>query len=78
MKGIQFQQREGKGVKGQFLSYKETAFLISRSVYNKGIAPSMFFTKPYEVAYKKFIDSELVKSMGQDVEIIIDFELKDL
>ena len=73
MKGLQFRNKDN----GQFMSYKQTAFLITRSVYNKGIAPSMFFTKPYEVAYKKFIDSELVKSIGQDVQIIIDFELKD-
>jgi len=40
---IQFRDRKT----GKFLSYKSTAFLISRSIYQKGIKPSLFFTKPF-------------------------------
>ncbi|AWH84925.1 hypothetical protein HYN59_07200 [Flavobacterium album] len=43
-KKIQFKD---KGT-GKFLSSKQTAFLITRSVYNKGIKTSGFLTKPFE------------------------------
>jgi hypothetical protein len=76
-KGIQFRQKEGKGVKGQFLSYKQTSFLIRRAIWNKGIKPSLFFTKPFEAGYKKYIDVDLMKAFSQDVETIIDYNLKE-
>jgi hypothetical protein len=75
-KGIQFKQKEGKGVKGQFLSYNETAYLIRRAIWNKGIKPSMFFTKPFEAGYKKYIDTDLFKAFGQDLDTIVDVNLK--
>lgn len=76
-RGIQFRQRDGKGTKGQFLSYKETAFLITRSVYQTGIRPSMFFTKPFEAGYKKYLDKELIEQFALDVEDLMQTTLKD-
>lgn len=52
---------------GQFMSYNSTAFLITRSLYNKGIKPSLFFTKPFEKAFKN-LPSELVEKYGLDIE----------
>jgi len=72
-KGIQFRDKNT----GKYMSYKQTSFLISRSVYNKGITPSLFFTKPYNEAVKKFLGSDLMKAASQDVDIIIDVQLKD-
>ena len=77
-KGIQFRQKEGKGVKGQFLSYKNTAFLISRSIYTTGLRPSLFFTKPFEKGYEKYIDQDLINQFALDVESLIDYSLKDI
>jgi hypothetical protein len=48
-RGIQFKDRKS----GRFLSYQSTAFLISRSIYQKGIKPSLFFTKPFVAAFKR-------------------------
>ena len=50
---------------GKFLSYDSTAFLITRSIYHKGIAPSLFFTKPFEKAYKR-LPQDLVEAFGLD------------
>lgn len=50
---------------GKFLSYDSTAFLITRSIYNKGIAPSLFFTTPFNKAFKNLPD-DLVKAYGLD------------
>jgi hypothetical protein len=68
-----FQFRDKKT--GKFMSYDSTAFLITRSVYNKGIKPSLFFTKPFEQAFKKLPD-ELVEKFGLDVEDFLAFTLK--
>ncbi len=50
---------------GQFSSRKSLAFLIARSVFRNGIKPSLFFTKPFEAAYKK-LPQELVEAYGLD------------
>jgi hypothetical protein len=65
-----------EGSKGRFLSYQETASLITRSIFHKGIKPSLFFTKPFEAGYKKYIDVDLLKAFGEDMDTIIDFNLK--
>ena len=76
-KGFQFRSKE-EGSKGRFLSYDSTAYLITRSIFNKGIKPSLFFTKPFEAGYKKYIDVDLLKAFGQDVETMVDYNLKDI
>jgi hypothetical protein len=56
-KKIQFKDRRT----GKFLSYKSTAWLIARSVYNKGIPATGFLTKPFEEEFlklpKKLLDA---------------------
>lgn len=66
-KGIQFKDRKS----GRFLSYQSTAFLISRSIYQKGIKPSLFFTKPFVAAFKRLPD-ELIEaySIGLEKDLI--------
>lgn len=49
--------------KGKFVSRKSLQFLIARSIYKNGIRPSMFFTKPFEAAYKK-LPNELIDKYG--------------
>jgi hypothetical protein len=73
-KGIQFRDKKT----GKFISYKSTAFLISRSIFMTGLKPSLFFTKPFEAGYKKYIDTDLANAFGLDVETIIDYNLKGL
>ena len=73
-RGIQFRDKKT----GKFISYQSTAFLISRSIFMTGMKPSLFFTRPFEAGYKKYIDTDLAKAFGLDVETIIDYNLKDL
>lgn len=70
-KKIQFKNREN----GQFLSYKSTAYIIARSIFNKGMKPSLFFTKPFEKGYMKYIDIDLIKAFSVDVDTLVDFNL---
>ena len=55
-----------RDAKGRLISRKSLKFLIARSIYRNGIKPSMFFTKPFEVAYDKLPD-ELVEAYGIDI-----------
>ena len=48
---------------GKFASRKSLAFLIARSVFRNGIKPSLFFTKPFEAAYKR-LPEDVVEKYG--------------
>lgn len=67
---IRFRDRETNKV----MTYDQTAFLITRSIYRKGMKPSLFFTKPFENAYKN-LPNELVEKFGLDLDSLIDFTL---
>tara|TARA_R110002126_G_scaffold35837_3_gene109771 strand:+ start:957 stop:1487 length:531 start_codon:yes stop_codon:yes gene_type:complete len=73
LKGIQFRDKKS----GRFLSYKSTAFLITRSIYQTGIKASLFFTKPFTKAFKRLPD-ELVKaySIGLEKQIQLNLNKK--
>lgn len=69
-KRIQFKDKRT----GKFMSYQNTSFLITRSVYNKGIKPSLFFTKPFEKAFQRLPD-ELIEAYGLDVEQFLQYTI---
>jgi hypothetical protein len=73
VKDRRFQFRDR--VNGRFLSFESTAFLISRSIWNKGIAPSEFFSKPFEEAFKTLPD-QLIKAYGLEVDKLLKSSLK--
>ena len=70
-KGIQFRNK-----KGQYITSKNTSFLISRSIYQKGIKPSLFFTKPFEAAFNRLPD-ELIVQFGLDVNEFLEETVKN-
>lgn len=55
----------GKG--GKFEKRKGLNFAIAKSIYKKGIRPSMFFTKPFAAAFKRLPD-ELVEAYAIGIE----------
>ena len=62
-KGIQWKDRKT----GRFMSHKSMGYLIARSIYSKGIRPSLFFTKPFEKYYNKLPD-ELMEMFAFDLD----------
>lgn len=64
-----------KDKKGKFMSYDSTACIITRSIYAKGIRPTLFFTKPFEAAYKR-LPQELVNDLKIDLEKIFNYSIK--
>ena len=53
--------------KGRFVKRKGLAFVIARSIFEKGIKPTLFFTKPFEKFYKR-LPNQLVEKYGLDME----------
>jgi len=72
-----------KGIKGsrdksgKFIPRKTLQFLIAKSIFDKGIKASMFFTKPFEAAFKRLPD-ELVEaySIGLEKQIQVNINKK--
>jgi hypothetical protein len=66
---------------GKFQSRKGIQFAIARSIFYNGIKPSLFFTKPFEKAYKTLPDV-LIDKYGLDAEQllnqILDQNLKNI
>ena len=70
-RNIRLRDAGGKFKKG---NYNTIGFLISRSIFRKGIKPSLFFTKPFEQAFEK-LPNELIEAYGLDVEEFLQFTL---
>lgn len=57
----------GRDKQGRFIKQDSTAFLIQRSIRDYGMKPSLFFTKPFQNAFKN-LDEELVEAFGLDID----------
>tara|TARA_R110002020_G_scaffold403008_1_gene613126 strand:+ start:1661 stop:2170 length:510 start_codon:yes stop_codon:yes gene_type:complete len=62
---------------GKFTSRESLKFAIAKSIYKNGIRPSMFFTKPFEAAFKRLPD-ELIEaySIGIEKQIQVNIDKK--
>lgn len=70
-RGIQFRNK-----KGRYVSHKQTGFMLAQIIKKNGIKPSMFFTKPFNKAFKN-LDKDIVKAFRLDVEQFIKTTTKD-
>lgn len=66
---IRLRDEKGKYKKG---NYRTIGFILQRSIYEKGIKPSLFFTKPFEKAFDNLPD-DLIKRFGLDLDDLLDF-----
>jgi hypothetical protein len=67
-RNIRLRDEKGRFAKG---NYNTIGFLIARSIKDKGIRASLFFTKPFEKAYKD-LPTDLVKGFINDIENAIE------
>ena len=65
-----------RSASGKFQSRKGLQFAIAKSVFRNGIKPSLFFTKPFEAAYKTLPDT-LIDKYGLDAEQLLDEILRE-
>ena len=68
-KARSFRLRDEKGryEKG---NYKTIGFILQNSIYKKGIKPSLFFTRPFNLAYERFGD-DVVKAFLKDIDELL-------
>ena len=64
-----------RGENGKFLDRKSLQFAIAKSIFNNGLKPSLFFTKPFEEQYKK-LEGQLDNILFKDAEDMIQFITK--
>jgi hypothetical protein len=77
-KNIRLRDSKGRFTKG---NYQTIGYILAKRIAtgqnkNKGIKPSLFFTKPFEQAFKK-LPNELVENFGLDIEDFLAFTLKE-
>ena len=72
-RGIRLRNEKGKFKKG---NYKTLGFIIANRIYAQGIKPTLFFTKPYEAGFKKYIVGQMPAQVAIDVDRIVDLNLQ--
>lgn len=66
-RNIRLRDEQGRFKKG---NYNTIGFLISKSIFEKGLKPSLFFTKPFEKAIKR-LPEDLQEAFGDDIKNMI-------
>jgi hypothetical protein len=64
-----------KGVRdeqGKFIKRDSLKYLIAKSIYEKGIKASLFFTKPFEKAFDN-LPTEIVEAYALDIDEFFEF-----
>jgi hypothetical protein len=64
-----------KGVrdeKGRFINRDSLKYVIAKSIYEKGIRASMFFTKPFEKAFLN-LPQEVIDAYALDIDDLLEF-----
>lgn len=71
-KRIQFKDKKS----GRFLSFKSTAFLIARAIYQKGQKPTNFLTDAFNDAFIK-LPKKVVDAYGLEMSKLLKSSLKN-
>lgn len=75
-KWIKVRGIKGRNKKGRFIKNKSLAFAIANSVFHTGIKRSLFFTKPFEKAFKK-LPEELTDTYALEVENLLELQFQN-
>ena len=59
----------GRDKKGRFITDKSLGFLISRSIYQRGLQRTRFISKPYEEMQRDFAE-DIQKSVTEDMNAV--------
>jgi hypothetical protein len=68
-RNIRLRDEKGRYKKG---NYKSIGFVLARSIKEKGIKPSLFFTKPFEKAFER-LPVDLIDRFNLDLDDLLDF-----
>jgi len=70
-KNFRLRDKKGKFSKGDF---KTIGIILAKNIWARGIKPSLFFTRPFEAAFKNLPD-ELIEAYGLDVEQFLQYTI---
>ena len=68
--------KAGRDERGRFVSRKSLAFLIQRSIFQRGLERTQFFSKPFTQQLDKQTET-ITKAFADDLELALDKTLKD-
>jgi hypothetical protein len=68
-RNIRLRDEKGRFKKG---NYRTIGFILQKSIYEKGIKASMFFTKPFQKAFEK-LPKEVIEAFGLDIDDLLEF-----
>ena len=71
-RNIRLRDEKGRFERG---NYKTIGFLFARSIMEKGIRASMFFTKPFEKAFEN-LPKDIMNSFEKDIFLLLDDKSK--
>lgn len=71
-RNIRLRDDKGRFSKG---NYKTIGIILANSIYKKGIKPSLFFTRPFNLAFEK-LPEDLVQAYSLDLDNFLKFTLK--
>lgn len=63
--------------RGRFATYKTTAFLIARSIGRRGIPASNFYSRPFNLGFKK-LPTAVQEAYALDVEEFLEYTINEL
>lgn len=58
--------------KGRFIDRQSLKFALAKSIYQKGIKASLFFTKPFEKAFTN-LPIDVVEAFALDIDDLLEF-----
>tara|TARA_R100001510_G_C7645382_1_gene202771 strand:- start:1364 stop:1903 length:540 start_codon:yes stop_codon:yes gene_type:complete len=67
--------KAGRDERGRFVSRKSLAFLIQRSIYQRGLERTQFFSRPFTEQLDKQTDN-ITKAFADDIEIALEQAFK--
>ena len=71
-KNIRLRDEKGRYTRG---NYDTIGIILAKRIFAQGIKPSLFFTKPFESAFKNLPD-ELVEAFDLDLDNLLKFTTK--
>lgn len=61
-----------RDAKGRFIKRDSLKYVIAKSIYEKGIRASFFFTKPFEKAFDR-LPPDVVEAFALDIDDLLEF-----
>jgi hypothetical protein len=76
-KWVQDRRIQFRDNSGRFQTYDQTAWAVVKSIGKKGIEPSNFYSRPFNLGFQK-LPNEVAEAYALDVEEFLDFTIDKL